>query len=350
MRVVRLITIIALGLLALAGLLVTRQRSTPSQPAPRMIVASASWIHPTSLADLRRKTDLAVTATVVRVRPGQPLTNPRLGRDDQPLPTQLVTLRVDKLHRGNAPATVQVFRTGGTLPDGTTLVMSEDAPYRVGQQYLLLLRRGAPQSSTTPVGPEGRLLRDSSGLFSSMEQGTATGRALQVVREADVNVWVRGGRAPRAAQAASGKLHPHPRVYWSGTGGNFHIFAGGSYTVPVRYALSSYAGSSGLTDQVKFARYAWDVNVNLSLPVVSSGERMLVSDGYYGNTGWGGLASLSNCNPVISGWAPCSYGTVQLNQTAFRLSWYSSGDRLGTTCQEIGHILGQNHSPGSCMG
>lgn len=86
----------------------------------------------------------------------------------------------------------------------------------------------------------------------------------------------------------------------------------------------------------------WDSKTILSLPGSSSHTDISVFDGNYGNTGWGGLASIesaSGCN-ILHGHA--------------RVNLYyggSSNSIRGIFCQEVGHLFGLDHSnDGGCMG
>jgi hypothetical protein len=86
----------------------------------------------------------------------------------------------------------------------------------------------------------------------------------------------------------------------------------------------------------------WNADTILNISSVSSGEETLVLDGNYGNTGWGGLASLTS----VSG---CTIlkSTAKLN---LYYSWTSNAAR-GVFCQEVGHTFGLDHSnDGGCMG
>lgn len=86
----------------------------------------------------------------------------------------------------------------------------------------------------------------------------------------------------------------------------------------------------------------WNSDTILNISNVSSGEETLVQDGNYGNTGWGGLATLtstSGCTILKS--------TAKLNTY---YSWTSNAAR-GVFCQEVGHTFGLDHSnDGGCMG
>lgn len=86
----------------------------------------------------------------------------------------------------------------------------------------------------------------------------------------------------------------------------------------------------------------WNNQTILNLSSVSSGEETYVFNANSGNTGWGGLASITN-------YSGCTIlrATAQLNTY---YSWSSNAAR-GVHCQEVGHTFGLDHSnDGGCMG
>jgi hypothetical protein len=86
----------------------------------------------------------------------------------------------------------------------------------------------------------------------------------------------------------------------------------------------------------------WNNLTILNLSSVSSGEETYVFNANSGNTGWGGLASITN-------YSGCTIlrATAQLNTY---YSWTTNAAR-GVHCQEIGHTFGLDHSnDGGCMG
>ena len=86
----------------------------------------------------------------------------------------------------------------------------------------------------------------------------------------------------------------------------------------------------------------WNNSTILNISSVSSGEETYAFAANSGNTGWGGLASITN----LSG---CTIlrATAQLNTY---YSWTTNAAR-GVFCQEIGHTFGLDHSnDGGCMG
>ena len=86
----------------------------------------------------------------------------------------------------------------------------------------------------------------------------------------------------------------------------------------------------------------WNSLTILNLTSVSSGEETYVFNANSGNTGWGGLASITN-------YSGCTIlrATAQLNTY---YSWTANAAR-GVHCQEVGHTFGLDHSnDGGCMG
>lgn len=106
-------------------------------------------------------------------------------------------------------------------------------------------------------------------------------------------------------------------------------------SVPIRNsgALSSLAAQ---------AINEWNNETCLSLPIVGTHTEISAYDGYYGATGWAGLASIqsySGCN--------ITHCHAQVNRSYS----YSNNGYRGIYCQEIGHCFGLDHSnDGGCMG
>lgn len=99
----------------------------------------------------------------------------------------------------------------------------------------------------------------------------------------------------------------------------------------------------------------WDSRTILSFPRQSSHTDISVFDGNFGDTGWGGLASVESSG---FGWWDCwwwchvDHGHARYNSFYGGSSGTGSGsDIRGIFCQEIGHLLGLDHSnTGDCMG
>lgn len=104
------------------------------------------------------------------------------------------------------------------------------------------------------------------------------------------------------------------------------------------YSRNTAANSS----QAAAALNEWSVDTILNVVNVNYHTEISVYDGNYGNTGWGGLASIesaSGCN--------ITHGHATLN-TYYS---YTSNGKRGVFCQEVGHLFGLQHSnDGGCMG
>lgn len=102
----------------------------------------------------------------------------------------------------------------------------------------------------------------------------------------------------------------------------------------VRSRNTSSLASAAISD--------WNNQTILNISSVSSGEETYSFAANSGNTGWGGLATITN-------YSGCTIlrATAQLNTY---YSWSTNGAR-GVFCQEIGHTFGLDHSnDGGCMG
>jgi hypothetical protein len=86
----------------------------------------------------------------------------------------------------------------------------------------------------------------------------------------------------------------------------------------------------------------WNGSTILNISSVSSGEETYSFAANSGNTGWGGIATLTSTSGCT-----ILRATAQLNTY---YSWTTNGAR-GVFCQEIGHTFGLDHSnDGGCMG
>ncbi len=114
----------------------------------------------------------------------------------------------------------------------------------------------------------------------------------------------------------------------------------GCWRQPNRTVYSRNTASN--SSQAAAALSEWSNDTVLNIVNVSYHTEISVYDGNYGNTGWGGLASIessSGCNIL--------HGHATLN-TYYS---YSSNGKRGVFCQEVGHLFGLQHSnDGGCMG
>lgn len=102
--------------------------------------------------------------------------------------------------------------------------------------------------------------------------------------------------------------------------------------------------------EARAARADWHNNTKLSLPLRSSHTDISVWGGNFGDTGWGGLASIEDYGWDWHCWASC-----QIKHGHARFNSYYGGSNSwwarGVHCQEIGHLFGLGHNNrGGCMG
>lgn len=107
--------------------------------------------------------------------------------------------------------------------------------------------------------------------------------------------------------------------------------------VNVHWFLNEVDQSSNAQSNTREAQIEWHQDTSLDLSSTSSHDtaRFHVVDGFYGNTGWAGLGDYCY---------HCGHLHSRLNLS------YDNGDDRATTCQEIGHNIGEDHHPGDCMG
>jgi hypothetical protein len=132
--------------------------------------------------------------------------------------------------------------------------------------------------------------------------------------------------AANVFMAREALAHQWGRWHWNKSGSSvpLSIYNSGTYRTEAANAISD-----------------WNVNTILTLSNASSHTEISVFDGNYGNTGWGGLASLESVsgNHIL-------HAHSRLN-TYYS---YSSTDKRGVQCQEVGHTFGLDHSNDGCMG
>jgi hypothetical protein len=110
--------------------------------------AGATWRYrPRQMRDVWTRGRVVVVARVTSVTRGA-----TIGSGDLAMPTEVVDLAVERTLKGSRLTAVRVFHTGSgdRYADG-------DPPYRIGERWLLALRRQKAQRGVyLPVSPEGR--------------------------------------------------------------------------------------------------------------------------------------------------------------------------------------------------
>lgn len=171
--------------LTLAGQVAMRRAEVPT------VTAHASWaFHPKNFREARDRAHSIVHAQVVSVEKGDDLVLPVQGEPDgeDRIPTQRVTVRVKKVHKGSTAegALLTLFQTGGTRlltrdakgqpdqsPQAQQVFLEGDPPYEAGEEYVLLLEDG-PRGLLRPVSPEGRFKVEKNGTVKAMVDNEAT--------------------------------------------------------------------------------------------------------------------------------------------------------------------------------
>jgi hypothetical protein len=142
----------------------------------------ASWHYkPRSIAETRNTAQAIVEAEVVSVQRGADIVTKTPGEpgDEDRIPTQEVTLKVLKAHKGSAKVgdTIQLFQTGGLQVPQTLggeppkdqvriqakkVILEGDPLYQVGEQHLLMLDQG-PRGLMKTIAPQGRFKIERNG-------------------------------------------------------------------------------------------------------------------------------------------------------------------------------------------
>lgn len=93
----------------------------------------------------------------------------------------------------------------------------------------------------------------------------------------------------------------------------------------------------------------WNACSGFALSRRTSHTDISVYDGNYGDTGWGGLASIKSVD--WDWWCPFLFCEVTHGHARFN-KYYGGGSswKKGVFCQEVGHLFGLGHSAHGCMG
>lgn len=114
----------------------------------------------------------------------------------------------------------------------------------------------------------------------------------------------------------------------------------GCWTQPNRTVY--VRNTANYSSQAQAAINEWSNDTIIDVVNVGYHTEVSVYDGNYGNTGWGGIASIE------------SYSGCNILHCHSRLNYYysyTSNGKRGVQCQEFGHCLGLDHSnDGGCMG
>ena len=121
------------------------------------------------------------------------------------------------------------------------------------------------------------------------------------------------------------------------------------------YYINWYNGGTGdyyniYNEEAKTDADAWSPYTDIFLNPVSvagSTDHANAYNGYYGSTGWLGLAELRS----VSGCTVYN-GRARLNQSYLDGGSYTRTNKKHVACQEIGHLFGLEHNRGSsttCM-
>jgi hypothetical protein len=146
---------------------------------------NVAWVfQPETFDDVKKKSKNIVEAEVVSIAEGEPLGTPTADEpgDTELIPTQKITLRVTKAHKGGKSAgqTIELFRTGSDC-----FVVEHDPAYKKGEQYLLMLDDG-PKGMMKTVSPEGRYRKTADGSLEAVVPFAKAAKQLNGKKLADV--------------------------------------------------------------------------------------------------------------------------------------------------------------------
>ena len=125
--------------------------------------------------------------------------------------------------------------------------------------------------------------------------------------------------------------------------GNYHWNKGGTYIDIYQYNTAAY-----YSDAEAARQNAWNTVSILYNYNAGSHTNVSVYDGNFGNTGWGGLASLENLDWDWGCWCydHIAHGHARVNM----YYGYGAWDRQRIFCQEVFHTYGFDHDDtNGCM-
>ena len=119
--------------------------------------------------------------------------------------------------------------------------------------------------------------------------------------------------------------------------------------------INWYNGATGdyfniYNEEARTDSNAWSPFTDINLQSVSasgSTDHANAFNGFYGSTGWLGIAELRSVSGCI-----VRNGRARLNQSYLDNGSYSRTNKKHVACQEVGHLFGLNHNRGSsttCM-
>jgi hypothetical protein len=162
-----------------------------SDQCPRV---NAAWVfQPESFEEARNKAKDVVQADVVAVEDGPPLGTPNANEpgDEEMIPTQKVTLRVTKAHKGSKQAgdMIELFQTGSACYQ-----VEHDPLYKAGEKYILMLDDG-PKGMLKTVSPEGRIKKNADGTLETFVDDKATSK-VKGKKLKDIEPALEGAKLP----------------------------------------------------------------------------------------------------------------------------------------------------------
>lgn len=252
LRKLNRILAISAGVLALAFVVQIGRGIQHAKSHPRYMAISR--FTPNTLAETDKLADQVVIGKVANIRRGPDLATRVAGEPGgaDRIPTEIVTLGVEKTVKGGAAQSVEVFRTGlsvdplaqrprptapdtpqpkGAVADPTKLppptaqeanryMVHDDPMYQVGQRYLLFLTAGPEVAKGTKrvVSPEGRffigadnkLIPASNRAFAAQMRGKLLDSAVEDVIKLRGPIKLQPGLQKLPQTPIQPKLPPRP--------------------------------------------------------------------------------------------------------------------------------------------